>query len=159
MPNGRVHRSTRPLYHRLARNWSGLKRTMSDPADPLYGVYSDTRFVAARFEAYLQRHNIAWPRLPSCALMLDKTTFRDMARLHPRLNALHELRSTLAKARLTDLLIRSDQRNRCELSAFRTITARNALRASQFMFLPARWLRSLIQPPPGYGLGFCDWSA
>jgi hypothetical protein len=148
-----------PLYERLVRKWSGLKRAMIDEIDPNYGVYAGTRFVEALFEAYLNRHCISWPCLPSGALALDKSMFKDMARLHPQLNALHELRSTLAKARLTDLCIGNDGRNRCGLSAFRTITSRNAPRASRFIFGPATWLRSLIRPPEGYGLAYCDWSA
>ena len=41
-------------------------------------------FSRERFEQYLQRHDIPWPRLASGALDLDDETFRQMARSLPR---------------------------------------------------------------------------
>jgi hypothetical protein len=149
----------KPLYEKLSRHWSTLKLALIEQVDPHYHVYAGTRFVTALFEIYLQRQGIVWPRLPDGSPRLDKVTFRDMVKLYPQLNALHELRNTLAKARLSDLRIGTDGRNRCSLSAFRTVTSRNAPRASQYIFGPSRWLRRLIRPPTGYGLAYLDWKA
>jgi hypothetical protein len=136
-----------------------LKLSLIEQVDPQFQVYAGTSFITKLFEVYLHKHGILWPRLPSGALALDKVTFRDMVNIYPQLTTLHELRNTLAKARLSDLLIGSDGRNRCGLSAFRTITSRNAPRASQFIFGPSRWLRGLIRPPIGCGLAYLDYKS
>jgi DNA polymerase I-like protein with 3'-5' exonuclease and polymerase domains len=44
------------------------------------------------------------------------------------------------------------------LSAFRTITGRNAPSNSRFIFGPAVWLRSLIRPVEGTCICYLDWS-
>jgi DNA polymerase-1 len=75
-------------------------------------------FKADLFAAWLRRTGIPWPRLPSGALMLGNDTFKDQARTYPAVNALHELRSTTAKLRLTGLTVGHDGRNRCLLSPF-----------------------------------------
>src|SRR5262249_24091352 len=49
-------------------------------------------------------------------------------------------------------------RNRTILSAFRSRTGRNQPSNARFIFGPSVWLRSLIQPPPGHGLAYIDWS-
>jgi hypothetical protein len=38
-------------------------------------------------------------------------------------------------------------------------TGRNAQSNSAFIFGPARWMRGLIKPPPGYGLAYVDWKS
>jgi hypothetical protein len=148
-----------PLHGRLSRHWTDLKLSLIAEVDPDYHVFVGTSFVGRLFEIYLRDHGILWPRLPNGALALDKVTFRDMANVYPRLNALHELRNTLAKARLSDLLIGGDGRNRCGLSAFRTITSRNAPRAREYIFGPSRWLRGLIRPEEGQGLVYLDYKS
>ena len=44
------------------------------------------------------------------------------------------------------------------LSAFRARTGRNQPSNTKFIFGPSVWLRGLIQPPPGYGVAYIDWS-
>jgi hypothetical protein len=70
---------------------------------------------------------------------------------------LRELRSALADLRLNDLAVGSDGRNRTLLSAFRARSGRNQPSNARFIFGPSVWLRSLIKPPPGYGLAYIDW--
>jgi DNA polymerase I-like protein with 3'-5' exonuclease and polymerase domains len=71
---------------------------------------------------------------------------------------MRELRYALAKLRLNDLAVGSDGRNRTILSAFRSRTGRNQPSNARFIFGPSVWLRGLIQPPPGYGVAYIDWS-
>ena len=117
------------------------------------------RFSTERWEAYLVKHEIPWPRLPSGSLALDDETFRQMARRYPdRVGPIRELRHTLGQLRLNDLSVGSDGRNRCLLSAFRSRTGRNQPSNSRFIFGPSCWLRSLIRPGPGRAIAYVDWS-
>jgi DNA polymerase I len=113
----------------------------------------------ARFEEYLARRGIPWPRLPSGALALDDDTFRQRARAHPEIAPLYELRHTLGQLRLNALAVGPDGRNRTMLSAFRARTGRNQPSNSKFVFGPATWLRGLIKPAKGMAVAYVDWSA
>ncbi|GAG88998.1 unnamed protein product, partial [marine sediment metagenome] len=79
-------------------------------------------FSAARFADYLARNGIPWPRLESGALDFSDETFRQMARMHPEVAKLRELRHTLGQLRLESLAVGTDGRNRCLLSPFQSIT-------------------------------------
>jgi len=96
--------------------------------------------------------------LSSGQLDLQDDTFRDMARTHPVLEPLRQLRVSLSQLRLRELPVGRDGRNRCLLSAFRATTGRNQPSPSKYIFGPAAWLRHLIRPEPGVGLAYVDWS-
>jgi hypothetical protein len=116
-------------------------------------------FSAKRWEEYLARRGISWPRLESGALALDKDTFREMAKAYPaEVGAIRELRHTLSEMRLNRLAVGADGRNRTLLSAFGARTGRNQPSNTKFIFGPSTWLRSLIKPGPGRAVGYCDWS-
>jgi len=116
-------------------------------------------FSARCFAEYLSRENIPWPRLETGGLALDDDTFRQMAKTHPAVAPLRELRHALGEMRLFDnLAVGSDGRNRCLLSPFRSITGRNQPSNARFIFGPSCWLRSLIQPEPGRAVAYVDWS-
>ena len=70
---------------------------------------------------------------------------------------MRELRSALSDMRLADLAVGSDGRNRTILSAFRSRTGRCQPSNTKYIFGPSVWLRSLIQPPEGYGVAYIDW--
>ena len=119
------------------------------------GSYS---FSAQRFGGWLADQGIPWPRLESGKLALDDSTFRRMAKSHPAVAPIRELRHTLGELRLFDLAVGRDGRNRCLLSAFRSLTGRNQPSNAKFIFGPSCWVRSLIQPQPGRALAYVDWS-
>ena len=79
-----------------------------------------------------------------------------MARTHPKVAPLRELRVSLSQMRLTELAVGNDGRNRCLLSAFRARTGRNQPNNSQFIFGPAVWLRGLI-PRRGIHILTAGW--
>jgi DNA polymerase I len=81
-----------------------------------------------------------------------------MARAHPIIAPLRELRVSLSQMRLAELAVGRDGRNRCLLSALRAKTGRNQPSNTAFIFGPAVWLRGLIRPAPGVGLAHIDWS-
>jgi DNA polymerase-1 len=142
----------------LKSGWQGIQHRLIAAVDAGFGVYEGTTFKLERFERYLAAHRIAWPRLPSGGLDLQDDTFKDMARMHPQLSPLRELRGALSQMRLSDLAVGDDGRNRCMLSMFRSKTGRNQPSNTRFIFGPSVWLRGLIQPPEGYGLAYVDWS-
>ena len=125
--------------------------------DEPYGVFEGRTFKTERFEQFLTRQEIPWPRLASGALALDDDTFRERAQAFPILTELRELRATLSQLRLEDLAVGHDGRNRTMLSPFRAKTGRNQPSTSRFVFGPSVWIRSLIQPSRGFGLAYIDW--
>jgi DNA polymerase-1 len=144
---------------RLRGSWESIKLGLIDAVDSTYDVYEGGSFVMAKFEAYLIRNDIPWPRLESGTLALDDDSFRQMARAFPRVSALRELRYALSKLRLNELAVGADGRNRVLVSAYRAKSGRNQPSASKFIFGPSVWLRGLIKPAPGYGLALIDWSS
>lgn len=152
------------LLSRLLARWSEIETTLVRRIDAAYGVYEidsagEAHFRIERFKRYLAQHGIPWPRLESGALDLEEDTFKDMARTYPQLMSLHELRYTLSQLKLHKLTVGPDGRNRCMLSPFASKSGRNQPSNAKFVFGPATWIRSLIAPPPGWGLAYCDWSA
>ena len=116
-------------------------------------------FSAERFETYLVRKQMPWPRLPSGMLALDDDTFRDMAKAFPAdIGPIRDVRQTLSQLKLHELAVGRDGRNRCLLAAFGSRTGRNQPSNSKYIFGPSCWLRSLIQPEPGGAVAYVDWS-
>ena len=143
---------------RLRRHWFDIQDQLIAAIDADYGVFDGRSFKADRFAAWLIRSRIPWPRLASGRLDLSDEAFREVARAHPAVAPLRELRGALSEMRLADLAVGCDGRNRTLLSAFRARTGRNQPSNAKFIFGPSVWLRGLIQPPPGYGLAYIDWA-
>jgi hypothetical protein len=149
----------RPALDRLRKGWDGIKDALIAEIDVEYGVYEGTTFRLNRFEQYLAREGIPWPRLESGQLDLEDGTFREMARSEPRIAPLRELRASLSKLRLNDLAVGKDGRNRAILSAFQSRTGRNQPSNAKSIFGPSVWLRHLIKPEPGRAVAYIDWAA
>jgi DNA polymerase I len=147
-----------PTLTLLRENWEHIRDDLIAEIDGSYGVFDGRTFKANRWASWLARHNIPWPMLESGALALDKDTFRQMAAAHPSVAPVHELRHALSELRLNDLAVGQDGRNRTILSTFRSRTGRNQPSNTKFIFGPSVWLRSLVRPPPGYGIAHIDWS-
>lgn len=143
---------------RLKRHWTDIQDRLIGDIDANYGVYDGRTFKADRFAAWLTKIGLPWPRLESGNLDLSDDTFREMARAHPAVAPLRELRHALSEMRLNDLAVGQDGRNRTLLSAYRARTGRNQPSNTKFVFGPSVWLRCLIQPPPGYGIAYIDWA-
>ena len=145
------------VLSRLMAHWPELQSRIIGEIDRDYSVYEGRTFKAARWAAYLAQYGIPWPRLASGQLDLRDDTFRLMARVYPEVAPVRELRATLSGMRLLDLQVGEDERNRCLLSPFSSKTGRNQPSNTKFIFGPAVWLRSLIQPKPGFGIAYIDW--
>ncbi|HEY2416168.1 MAG TPA: hypothetical protein VGI40_28255, partial [Pirellulaceae bacterium] len=159
LPSDRLRQSTerlKPKHHpdflcEAAAHFVGKHDTIPDCV-PL-------GFSAARFADWLIQNSIPWPRLETGQLALDDDTFRQMARTYPAVAPLRELRHALGEMRLfEDLAVGTDGRNRCLLSAFRSLTGRNQPSNAKFIFGPSCWLRALIRPEAGRATAYVDWS-
>ena len=142
----------------LREKWTDIQDQLIAAIDAGYGVYDGRTFKRERWEHYLIAHNIPWPRHDGGGLDLSDDTFRQMAKAHPQVAPLRELRSSLSDLRLNDLSVGQDGRNRTILSVFRSRTGRNQPSNTKYIFGTSVWLRSLIKPPPGYGVAYIDWS-
>ncbi len=146
------------MLSRLSRRWEFIQDDLISSIDARYGIYEGRTFKMAKFQEWLIRNKIPWPRLESGTLDLQDDTFREMARIHPAVTPLRELRVALSQMRLSALAVGRDGRNRCLISAFRSRTGRNQPSNSQFAFGPAVWLRGLIRSEFGFGIAYADWS-
>jgi DNA polymerase-1 len=143
----------------LREHWTGIQDELIRAIDADYCVFEGRTFKAERWARYLAEHEIPWPRLlESGALDLSDSAFRQMAKAHPVVSPMRELRSALSDLRLNDLAVGADGRNRTILSAFRSRTGRNQPSNSRFIFGPSVWLRGLIKPPPDCGVAYVDWA-
>lgn len=138
-------------------------RVLRRAAEQVYraGAQAVTRrwsFNAERFANWLIDNDIPWPRTEADQLSLSDNTFRQMAKSHPEVAPLRELRHTLGELRLNKLAVGSDGRNRCLLSAFSSRTGRNQPSNSKFIYGPSCWLRGLIKPQQGRAVAYVDWS-
>ncbi len=142
-------------HHRLEI----MERFVND-IDSQYGVYDGTKLNKERFAQYLYDQGIQWPtnQEDPSKLCLQYKTFKEMARVYPRLEPLKVLRRTLSNLKHEQIAIGPDDRNRTLLSIFGAITGRNTTSGNKQPLGLAKWWRCLIKPPPGYGLAYIDWS-
>jgi hypothetical protein len=145
------------LLQTLRSKWVNIQQQLISEVDREYGVYEGRSFRVERWTAWLDREGIAWPLLDSGAPKLDDDTFREMARIHPKIQLMRELRTALSQMRLAELAVGTDGRNRCLLSPFASRTGRNQPSNSKFIFGPSTWLRGLIRPAEGQAVAYLDY--
>lgn len=131
--------------------WRFVRDAMVPEIDQQYGVYvrghgGDWHFNMEKFAAYLERSDITWPVTERGTLSTKRKTFEDMSKGHPQLENLRQLRHARDKMRKVKLAVSADGRNRTVLWPFQAKTSRTQPKASQWIFSPAVWLRSLIGP-------------
>ena len=145
--------------------WRDVRDAMVPAIDAKYGVYvrdaaGDWSFNQERFAAYLAREGITgWPLLESGKINLQRKTFEEMSKGWPQLEELRQLRHARDKMRKIKLAVGADGRNRTVLWPFQAKTSRTQPKASQWIFSPAVWLRSLIKPEPGTAVAYVDYSS
>jgi hypothetical protein len=145
------------LLVKLCNNWEAIQDKLISQVDKEYEIFDGRTFKIERFEAYLVKNQIPWPRLDSGQMDLSNDTFKDMALAYPNMAKLRDLRHSLSQMRLSDLQVGADGCNRCLLSPFSSRTSRNQPSNSKFVFGASSWLRNLIQPKPGCALAALDW--
>jgi hypothetical protein len=148
-----------PTLALLNEHWESLQSEMVQRIDADFGVYDGIHFREERFARWLRRNGIPWPRRKTGELEVNDEVFRDMAESYPVLQPLRQLRQALDVLYLADLPFGADDRNRCLMSPFGTITGRCAPSTSKFVFARPAWMRSLIRPEEGRALAYIDWSS
>jgi hypothetical protein len=148
------------LITRLRSRWQDVVDRLVQNERDQFDVIKHRDVDQAKLAQWLLNHGIeSWPLSPTGALQTDSDTLSEMAKIHPEVMPLKEFLHAVRKTRLfVDLSIGSDGRNRFMLSPFASKTGRNQPSSSRSIFGPATWVRSLIQPPPGRALIYCDWS-
>ena len=146
-----------PTLTLLTSHWEEIQDELIAVIDANYGVFEGRSFKRDRFEGWLARMGIPWPRREDGQLDLEDDIFRQMAKAHQIVSPLRELRHSLSELRLNDLTVGRDGRNRCILSAFQAMTGRTQPSNSKFVFGPSVWMRGLIKPSPGYGIAYIDY--
>jgi len=144
---------------RVKAGWVDIQGRLIQEVARVVPVYEGRTFKENLFSSWLAAENVAWPRLESGRLALDRQTFREMARGHSGVALLHELRESLSQLRLGGLAVGGDGRNRLMLSPYGSKTGRNQPSNSKFVFGTATWLRSLIQPSSGRFVAYVDWTS
>ena len=145
------HFKTMMLWHLVQENKTAIIRARVQRFDPSRGILQEPIFTDEgefsydRFAQYLIVLGVAWPRLPSGSLDLDKDAFRLMSRI-PGIDGIYALRKSLRLIQTADLPIGPDGINRPSLFPFGTLTGRNAHGRSLFNCHAA--MRSLIQFSP-----------
>jgi hypothetical protein len=154
------------IYPQLAEKqaWRAVRDDMVPMVDAEYHVYAkgadgDWHFTMELFDKYLKREGIVWPTTETGKLSTSRETFEDMSKGHPQLENLRQLRHARDKMRKIKLAVGHDSRNRTTLWPFKAKTSRVQPKASQWIFSPAVWLRSLIKPEPGQAVGYVDWAS
>ena len=148
----------KPLLERLEKHRHALQDRLIADVDQEFDVYEGRSFKRKRFEDFLRREGIVWPRTEKGQLSLSQDTFKDMARLHPEIEPLRQLRKTLATLAKNKLTVGADGHNRAMLSPFRSKTGRNQPSNSKFIFGQPAWMRSLIKPEKDRAVAYIDWS-
>jgi DNA polymerase I len=144
---------------RLTERWESIRTELIGRICSEYPVFDGTTFKMDRFETLLAERGVPWPRTECGRLALDEETFRQQVRIHSWLAPIREARDNLAQMRLSSLSVGADGRNRTLLGVFGAKTGRNQPSNARFIFGPSAWLRSLIQPEPGMGLAYVDFSS
>jgi hypothetical protein len=146
-----------PMLEALKTHWGSIKECVIEQVNSQIPVFEGLTFKTDRFVKFLVDHQIPWPLLPSGVPRLDKETFKAMSNAQPLVSPLYDARLLLSQLRRIEIAVGSDQRNRCSLFPFTTVTGRNAPKAREYIFQLSKWVRSLIKPPVGHGIAYVDF--
>lgn len=150
-----------PLEHNLLRSIIASKDDILGrliaQVDTDFGVYSDGSFNHRKFQSYVSRQSIPWPKTTTGMLCVDEKTFKTFAQIHPQLAPLAELRKTIAAFRNIQHSTGIDGRNRTGVRPYASITGRNQPSTATNVYSWPRWLRHLIRPPAGRAIITLDF--
>lgn len=136
----------------------GLRQLFAENFDD-YGILEDGSFNRSRFEGLVGQSGIAWPMSPTGQPKADKDTLKEIARIHGEpWEGIRQLLKVTGGASVDALVLRDDGRIVSDLRPFGTFTGRCAPSTSAFLWNGPKWLRFLLQPPPGRTVLVIDWS-
>jgi hypothetical protein len=146
-----------PLLDRLATSRDALRLAMVRRSPAGQQFYTGLNFRGDVFAAWLAARQIRWPRTSNGGLALNREAFAEQADLHPEVQPLRELRSSLASLGSFDLAVGPDGRHRAALRPFASRTGRNQPSSNRFVFGLPGWMRGLVRPEPGRALASIDF--
>jgi DNA polymerase-1 len=142
----------------MRTNWPAIRQRAIEIVDQSFGVYRGSYFDRKAFLDWLEQSGIHWPRRPDGRPDFSDEVFGYMARTHPVLQTIKELRTTLSSFDPCRLTIGRDGRNRTSARPFASRTGRNQPKNSEWIFGGPKWVRNLVRPKPGTGLALIDWA-
>jgi len=150
-----------PLVTLVRDNWTSIQLGLVREFDE-FGLYEIDKhgkphWKDERFESFVARMGIDWPKLDSGKLDQKIDTFEDMQGIYPWANSVRELRSTMSKLRMNSLEIGGDGRNRTPLWPYGSKTGRSQPSTSAYIFGPSKWTRSFVAPAQGSALVCRDY--
>ena len=136
----------------------GLRRLFAEHFDEC-GILNNGSLDRTRFGELVELSGIAWPLTSAGRLKTDKDTLRDIAKTHGEpWEGIRQLLKVTSGASVDAFLIREDSRLVTDLRPFGTFTGRCTPSTSAFLWNGPKWLRYLLQPPPGRSMLAIDWS-
>ena len=133
-------------------------------------VYEGTTFDQKKFEAFLVKNGLAerWRRTATGLYKSDDSYFEEMGEVYPLIEELRQLKKIVLQLQRDRFQAGADDRARCPLWSFSSITGRNQPSAgkeqkdgirseSPYVFGLPKALRFLIRPAPEMALAYIDW--
>ena len=148
------------LFERIRDNRTAIKDAVIAEAEAMFDFFVGYEINRPKFLAYLNRNDMRWPTIDDKIdgeLDLEAETVRDMSKTYKQLEDLHRFQTILSVLKLFELSVGRDGRNRTVYWPFASYTGRNQPSNKLFIFGPDRAFRSLINPPPGYGIAYLDF--
>ena len=153
------------LLDEVVARWSEIQGGLIREIDRDYGVYDGTTFKADRFEAFVERHGIPWPRRQkrkgqaSAAWRSTPTPSATWRRSSPSWRRSRSCAMRLARcAKMMSRSARTAAPGRVSARSRRRRRATSRARQS-FCTAQSKWIRHFIQPEPGHALVYFDFSA
>jgi|WetSurMetagenome_2_1015567.scaffolds.fasta_scaffold10609_4 DNA polymerase I len=145
------------LFNLIKDNSESIKEKLINELDTQFHVYEGTKFKNERFLQYIQDNQIPWDLTKTGLPLMNKDYLEDKVKSHVQLRPLFELRRTLGQARLIELSVGPDGRNRSALMPNLTKTQRNRPSSNRYIFGAPSWQRHLIKPGIGMALSYIDY--
>jgi DNA polymerase family A len=145
--------------------WAYVRDALVPKIDAQYGVFTkdavgEWHFSNTHFEDCCARLGVDWPRKEETGKIdMRRKTWQSMCKSFPVFEPLRQLRHARDKMRKIKLAVGGAGRNRTVLWPFQSKTSRTQPKASQWVFSPAVWTRSLIKPGPTRAVAYIDWSS
>lgn len=146
------------LLNKLKANESAILNYVIAHYDADYGIHDSQKLNENRFQQYLTKHHIKWPKNHKGKLILTNDTFKKQAAIYPQITPLRKLRKFLSEFKTLNFPVANDNRNRCSINPFASKTGRNQPSNREHIFGPAVWVRNLIRTKEGMGIAYIDWS-
>jgi DNA polymerase I len=149
-------------FHIILNKRETLRMEWIRKYDPNFEIFAENGKVSRdRWETYLEKRGKLeiWPKTEKTKrASYEEQVLRDMSAAGHIPMDLAELFYTVNLLKSFSLFVGEDGRNRVKwFNAYGTKTGRNAQRG--YIYMMAKWVRSLIKPGPGMAVAYCDWNS